>query len=55
MFCDDLEWWDEGWAGRENQEEGTCVYIQLIHAVVQQKLAQHFKAIIVQFFKNALV
>ena len=50
MLCDDLEGWDrEG--GREAQEGGDMgmyVYIQLIHFVVQQKLTQHRKAIILQ-------
>ena len=36
-----------GGAGREGQEGGVCVYIQLIRVVVQQKLT-HFKAIILQ-------
>ena len=37
--------------GRETQEgghKGIYVYIQLIHFVVQQKLIQHCKAIILQ-------
>ena len=50
MLCDDLEGWDtEG--GREAQEGGNMgiyVYIPLIHFVVQQKLKQHCKAIILQ-------
>ena len=50
MICDDLEGWDrEG--GREAQEGGDMgiyVYIRLIHFVVQQKLTQHCKAIILQ-------
>ena len=50
MLCDDLEGWDrEG--GREAQERGGMgiyVCIQLIHFVVQQKLTQHCKAIILQ-------
>ena len=39
MVRDDLEvgWWE--W--RKAQEEGLCVYIQLIHFVMQQKLIQH--------------
>ena len=32
-----------GGGGREAKREGTHVYIQLIHVVVQQKLAQHCK------------
>ena len=50
MFCDDLAGWDrEG--GREAQEGGDMgiyVYIKQIHFVVQQKLKQHCKAIILQ-------
>ena len=50
MLCDDLEGWGrEG--GREAQERGDIgiyVYIWLIHFVVQQKLTQHCKAIILQ-------
>ena len=50
MPCDDLEGWDrEG--GREAQEGGDMgiyVYILPIHFVVQQKLTQHCKAIILQ-------
>ena len=50
MLCDDLEEWDrEG--GREVQEGGDVgiyVYIYLIHFVIQQKLTQHCKAIILQ-------
>ena len=50
MLCDNLEGWDrEG--GREAQDGGDMgiyVYIQLIHSVVQQKLIQHCKAIILQ-------
>ena len=40
-----------GGAGREGQEGGVCVYIQLIQVVVQQKLT-HFKAIILQLKKK---
>ena len=50
MFCDDLEGSD-GEGGREDQEGrdmGIYVYLQLIHFVVQQKLTQHCKAIILQ-------
>ena len=35
-----------GWGGREAQEEGINVYVQLIHSVTQQGLMQHCKAII---------
>ena len=50
MLCDHLEGWDKE-DGREAQEEGDMeifVYLQLIHFVVQQKLTQHCKAIILQ-------
>ena len=43
VLCDDLEGWDGG-DGREAQEGRAIVYIQLIHFVVQQKLAKHCKA-----------
>ena len=33
-------------------KEGMYVYLQLIHTVVQQKLAQHCKAIILQLKKK---
>ena len=50
MLCDHLEGWDrEG--ERESQEVGDMgiyVYVQLIHFVIQQKLTQHCKAIILQ-------
>ena len=50
MFYDNLEGWDrEG--EREMQEGGDMgmyVYIKLNHFVVQQKLTQHCKAIILQ-------
>ena len=50
MPCDGIEGWDrEG--GREAQEGGDMgiyIYIQLIHFVVQQKLTEHCKAIILQ-------
>ena len=43
MLCDDLEVWDGGVGGRLKRE-GLRVYVDLIHAVVQQKLTQHSKA-----------
>ena len=50
MLCAHLEGWDrEG--GRETQEGGDMgvyVCIELIHFVIQQKLTQHCKAIILQ-------
>ena len=48
MLSDEREAWDVG-AGREVQEAGMYVHIWLIHIVVQQKITQHCKAIIVQF------
>ena len=44
------EEWDGG-DRREAQEGGIYVHIQLIHAVVQQKLTQLYKATILQFSK----
>ena len=44
MLYDDLELWDGGW------EEGPRGR-GYIHAVVQQKLTKHCKAIILQFKK----
>ena len=48
MLCDDLEGWDAG--AREAQERGDiCVHIaDSLSALVQQKLMQHCKAIILQ-------
>ena len=43
LLCDDLK----GVGGREVQEEGD-VYTELIHFIVQQKLAKYSKAIIFQ-------
>ena len=45
MLCDELDGWDGGGEGRQSKREGMCVYIQLIHFIVQQKLTQHYKAI----------
>ena len=36
VLCDDLEGWDGGDVGRL-RKEGIYVYLELIHAVVQQK------------------
>ena len=50
MLCDHLEGWD-GEGGREMQEGGDMgiyVCIQLIHFVIQKKVTQHCKAIILQ-------
>ena len=50
VLCEPLEGWDrEG--GRETQEggdNGICVYVWLIHFVIQQKLTQQSKAIVLQ-------
>ena len=50
VLCDNLEGWD-GVGGRFRRE-GTHVCSWLIHAAVQQKTAQHCKAIILQFKKE---
>ena len=42
--CDDLEGQDGGGA----QKEGIYVHVGLIHDVVQQKLTQHCKAIVLK-------
>ena len=44
-----------GCGGRELPEGGICVHIELIHFVVQQKLTQHCKTIILQLRKNLLI
>ena len=49
--CDDLEGWDGG-GGREGQEGGDACNTETIHFVVQQKLTQHCKAIILQVKKK---
>jgi len=47
--CDDLEGWDgEG----SSKREGVYVCIELIHFIVQQKLTQHWEAVILQLKKN---
>ena len=47
---DGLEGWDQG---REGDSRGSRrVYIQLIHAVIEQKVVQHCKAIILQLKKK---
>ena len=38
----------EEWVGGRLKREGIYVYLWLIHAVVQQKLTQHCKAVILQ-------
>ena len=48
MLCDDLEEWDVGRVGGRSKGEEINVYIELIHFIAQQKLIQHYKAIIFQ-------
>ena len=53
LLCDDLDGWDGGGGGR-SKREGIQVYIQLIHFIVQQKLTQHCKAILLQLKKGKM-
>ena len=46
VLCDSLE----GWAGVG--EEGTNIYLWLIHVAIRQKPIQHCKAIILQLKLN---
>ena len=50
MLCDHQGGWDRegGREAQEGEDMGLYVYIQLIHVVIQQKLTQHCKAIILQ-------
>ena len=48
MPSDDLGAGDGRWVGGRLGREGIYAYIQLTHAVVQQKLKQHCTAIILQ-------
>ena len=52
MLCDDIEDWNAGWGGREDQKGGDIVYLTLLHIVVRQKPTQHCKAIILQLKIN---
>ena len=52
MLCDDLEGWDGKWVGGRLKKGGIYVYLQMIHAVVQQKPPQHYNAIIHQLKIN---
>ena len=52
MLCDDLAEWDGDGKGRRLKRMGIYVCIYLIHFTVHQKLTQHYKAIIFQFFKK---
>ena len=49
-----LRGWGEESGGREAQEGGVDIYMELIHVVVQQKLTQHCKAIILQLKINKM-
>ena len=50
MLCDHLEGWDreDGREMKEGGDMGIYVCIELIHCVIQQKLTQRCKAIILQ-------
>ena len=56
MLCDSLGGWDGGGEGGRLKREGiyahiyihVYIYTQLIRFIVQQKLIQHYKAIILQ-------
>ena len=50
VLCDDLEGWDGGGVEGRLKRKGIYVYLQLIH-FVRQKLTQHCKVIIPQFYK----
>ena len=52
MLCNDLNGWDGGGVGGRSKQKGIYENIRLIHVIVQQKLAQHCKAIIYQFKNN---
>ena len=49
-ICDHLEGWgrEGGTETKEGGDMGICVYVELTHFVIQQKLTQHCKAIILQ-------
>ena len=49
LLCDNLDGWDGGgWVRGRLKRKGIYAYIHLIHFVTQQKLAQLYKAIILQ-------
>ena len=50
MLCDHLEGWDRegGMETQEGGDMGIYLYVQLIHFVIQQKLTQQCKAIVLQ-------
>ena len=47
-----LELYSDLKSGREDKREGACVHLWLTRFAVQQKLTQHYKAIILQLKKN---
>ena len=48
MLCDDPDGWDGQEVGGSSKREGVCVHIQLVHFIVQKKLTQPCKAIILK-------
>ena len=52
MLCGDLGGRDGGGAAERLKRGGTHVYVGLIQFALQQKRAQHYKAIILQFKKK---
>lgn len=46
MLCGDLEGWDRGEDRERLKTEEIHVHLQLVHIVVQQKLTQRWKVII---------
>ena len=52
VLSNNLEGWDRGGMGRTSQREGIYVHVELIHAVIQQRLTQHCKALILQLKIN---
>ena len=52
MLCDNLEEWDGVGGGREVQEQGTYVYLWLIHIVYSRNQHNLVKAITLQFKIN---
>ena len=51
MLCGNLEGCIEGWGGKEAPEGGD-ICIHIADSCIQHKLAQHCKAIILQFKKK---
>ena len=48
VLCDDPKEWDTQLGGREAPEQRIHVCTQLIPVVIQQKLTQHYKAVVLQ-------